>query len=125
MVSVPPHVAVPPLGAVRPAGNRSVNARLLNAILFELVSRKLRLVVPFKRKLAAPKDLTIVGTATVTLKVAVAGVVFGPELVVVTPPAGIVFVTAGPGVVDVTLTVTTQLPLGGIVPPVRLTEVAV
>src|SRR5262245_45201434 len=56
--------------------------------------------------------------APVTMRVALAGAVLEPLLVVVTEPTPSVFV---PVAVAVTCTVTVQLPLAGIVPPLRAT----
>jgi hypothetical protein len=63
-------------------------------------------------------------TCVVTVRGLLAGAVFEPAFVVVTPPAGMVLVTV-PGVVEVTTTVTSQLPFAGIVPFARLTLVVV
>src|SRR5450631_634386 len=73
---------------------------------------------------AGPVFVTARSASGLTFSVALAATTLGPMLVV-RPPAGIVFTCAAPGVDDVTTTVTTHVPLAGTVPPVSVTLLAV
>ena len=66
VVNVPPHCAVEEVATVRPAGNVSVNATSVNATVFAtgFVTVKVKVVVPFKATVAAPKDFDIEGGVT-------------------------------------------------------------
>ena len=66
--------------------------------------------------------LDTVLTTGLTFKTSLAAATFEPPLAVVKPPAAIEFVQE-PAVTLVTVTVTVQLPLAGIVPPASATEV--
>src|SRR6266849_2505829 len=113
----PPQLPVRPFGVAttRPAGSVSVNAIPVSemVLIAGFVMVKLKLVEPFNGIVAAPKDLVMVGgLATVTLADAVLPV---PPFVEVTFPVVLFFT---PEVVPVTLTVSVQVLLTAIVPPV-------
>ena len=90
-VTVPPQLLVKPFGVAttRPAGSESLNATPLRAsVVFGLLMLKVSDVELFRRMLAAPKALVIVGgVATVRLAEAVFPV---PPLVEVTLPVVLV-----------------------------------
>jgi hypothetical protein len=79
--------------------------------------------VPPTARVDGVKVLLGAGTA-LTVSVALAATAFEPPLVVVRPPTGMVLAYA-PVAVAVTVTLMVQLPLAGMVPPARLTAVAV
>src|SRR6266700_4974628 len=113
----PPHDPVRPFGVAttRPAGSVSVNATPVRGMVLAagFVIVKLKLVEPFSGIVAAPNALVMVGgVATARFAVAVLPV---PPLVDVTLP---VVLTKLPEAVPVTFTVTVQLLLAAIVPPV-------
>jgi len=116
----PPQLPVRPLGVAttKPAGRVSVNAIPVNGMVLiaGFVMVKLKLVEPFNGMLAAPKDLVIVGgVATDRFAVAVLPV---PPLVELTLP---VVLTKLPEAVPVMFTVSVQVLLTAIVPPVSET----
>jgi hypothetical protein len=102
----------------------SVKAAPVKATAFGFVSRMVSVEVPPTGMLAGVNDLATSGGANVTVSELVAGVVFDPPLVVISPPAGMILSYVPPPLA-VTVIVTVQLPVAGIVPPVRLTEVVV
>src|SRR6266567_6931204 len=114
---LPPHVAVVPLGAVRPDGSVSVNARPVSAtVAFGFVSDRSRLVVPLTTIDAAPNDFAFVGCAT-TVIVAVFDVAPAPDSVELSGPV-VLFLT--PAVAPVTVTVIVQFAPAASVPPVKV-----
>src|ERR1035437_3956560 len=115
-VAVPPHVFVRAFGVATtsPAGRVSVKAMPVRlTFVFGLLMLKVRLVVPFRGMLAAPKSLVIVGgDATVSEALDVLPV---PPLVDET----VTLLFLMPDVVPVTFTVTVHVfPGVAIVPPV-------
>src|SRR6266567_888458 len=116
----PPHDPVRPFGVAttRPAGSVSVNATPVRGMVLAagFVIVKLKLVEPFSGIVAAPNALVMVGgVATARFAVAVLPV---PPLVELTLP---VVLTKLPEAVPVTFTVTVQLLLAAMVPPVSET----
>src|SRR6266849_1444009 len=116
----PPQLPARPFGAAttRPAGSVSVNATPVRGMVLAggLAMVKLKLVEPFSGIVTAPNALTIVGgVATARFAVAVLPV---PPLVELTLP---VVLTKLPEAVPVTFTVTVQLLLAAMVPPVSET----
>jgi hypothetical protein len=90
--------------------------------LLGLVTTKVNVDVPPTAMFVGAKDFVMVGGNKLTVKVAVAATVFlKATFVVRTAPTAIVFVTAAPAVAEVTFTVTVQLPLAGILPPLSTT----
>jgi len=112
----PPHEPVRPFGVetTSPAGRLSVNAMPVKEDeAFGLLMVKLSEVLPFRRMVAAPKDLVMVGgVATLRFAVAVLPV---PPLVELTLP---VVLVKFPEAVPVTFTVRMQLLPVAMVPPV-------
>ena len=82
-----------PLATVRPEGRVSLKATPVRATVFLLgLERvKVRVVVPFRGMLEAPKDLAIVGGAT-RIRVSVASSVFVAPWLSVSVPAGMVLI---------------------------------
>jgi hypothetical protein len=101
-----------------PAGNVSVKPIPLSAIAFGagFVMVKLRLVVPFRGIVAAPKDFVIVGGAT-TVRLADPDPPLPPSAEVTAPV--VLFCT--PAAVPVTFTLNVHDALAASVAPVRLT----
>lgn len=120
----PQTLLVVPLAAVSPAGNTSVKAMPVRLVLLGLVTRKVRVEVPPTAIFTGAKDFVTVGGSALTVKVAVAVLVFlNATLVVRTELGPSVLVTAGPAVADLTFTVIVQLPLAGILLPAPSTTV--
>jgi len=103
----------------KPTGNTSVNATPVKTVLvFGFVIVKPRVVTPLSGILTAPKDFVIEG-ALKTVNVSFAALPV-PPFVDVTLPVVLFFT---PTVVAVTSTVTVQLPLAAIVPPLKVNVV--
>lgn len=104
------------LAMVMPAGSTSKagEALIVAAAAFGLLRVIVSTLVPPATKALGAKALATPGWPTES--VAVAGTLFAPPLVLVTPPAGMVLVYRPP-VAERTLTVTVQLPSAEIVPP--------
>src|SRR5580658_6715911 len=123
----PPQAPVSPFGdaTINPAGKLSVKAtpvRVDDAFGFVMV--KLRLVLPFSAMEVGLNALPMVGEARVAVTVRVAVLLAEPAVgvcVVVTPE---VVLGLPPRLLLVTLNVTVQLPLAGMVIPVKLRAVA-
>jgi len=116
--NVPPHVSdgFGGLATISPAGNVSVKPTPVRATVeFGLVRVNVRVAGWPTVTNEAPNDLVIVGGAT-TVIVAIASPPV-PPLADVTLPL-VLFWT--PAVTPVTLTVTWHIPLGGMVPPLKL-----
>jgi hypothetical protein len=113
----PPHTAELPLGTVRPAGNVSVNATPVNAVVvFGFVIVKLSTLVPFSGIADASKPFMIDGGPT-TVRVAVLLVAPVPLSVELIVPV-VLFQT--PVVEPVTVTLNMQFPLAARAPPLKL-----
>ena len=123
--NVPPHVFVAFVGEAtwRLAGNGSVTAKPVCAWVLNtgLPNVKVRVEAALTAMLVGLKTLEIVGGST-TVKFAEA-VLLVPLLVVVTVPVVFVFGFV-PAEVAVMVAETAQFPEAGIVPPVKLMEVA-
>ena len=122
-VVVPPQVLDKPLGVAttRPAGKVSVNAKPVKLVpVLELVMVKVSEVVPLSVMVGAPKALVMLGAAT-TVRVAVLLPVPTVVWAVVMPE---VVLGSAPAWVLVTLKITVQLLLAGMVMPVKLSAVA-
>jgi len=122
-VSPPEQVVVKAVETVMPPGKVSLTVTPVRATVLAagLVIVMVIVDVPvFLAMLAEPKDFVIVGGAT-TVRVAVP-VLPVPPFVEDTLP---VVLVETPAVLEVTVAVTVQLPLGAIDPPVNFIEVAV
>jgi len=100
-------------------GSVSVKEMFVNAVKgLGLVMVKVKTLAPPAKIGSGENDLARLGGAA-TVSVSFAAVLFEPPEVV-NPPTGMVL-TCAPTDEDVTATVTVQLPLAGMVPPLRLT----
>jgi hypothetical protein len=121
----PPQLPVKPLGVetTSPEGKLSVKPTPVNEIVFAvgLLMVKFNTVLPFKGIVTSSKDLTMLGALkelTISESLAVFPV---PPFVALTLPEVLFFV---PIVVAVTSTLTVQVPLAVMVPPLKVNEVA-
>ena len=121
-VTTPPQVLLRPLGldTSRPAGSGSSKATPLSAVVaLGLAMLNVSVVTPLSGSTATPNTLLMVG-GRATMVLAAAVLPLPPS----NDPITEVTLFFTPAEVPVTVTVTVQVPLAGMVPPVRLMEVA-
>src|SRR5262249_8410842 len=121
-VKVPPQEVLAPgvAATCNPEGSESVNATpVSDTVELGLVMVNVSVVVPLRAMLDEPNPLLIEGGAT-TVMLADA-VLPLPPLVEVTLPVVLFFI---PAVVPVTSTITVQVPLAEMVPPLNESEVS-
>ena len=121
-VTTPPQVLMRPLGldTNRPAGSGSRKVTPLSAVVaLGLAMLNVSVVTPLSGSTATPNALLMVG-GRATMVLAAAVLPLPPS----TDPITEVTLFFTPAEVPVTVTVTVQVPLAGMVPPVRLMEVA-
>ena len=120
-VSTPPHCGEDSMsGTVSPAGMVSVKLTPLNASVGLLLAMAMVSVVVAPVLIAVGEKVLVTAGTLPTTKVAVAGLAFKPPLVTNAPAAMVL--TFAPALVLVTVTLSVQLLLTGIVPPVSVTD---